>query len=161
MLIYVGICRVFCTNSSRCSVKKVFLKMSQILQGNTCDWVSFWIKLHALTSTLLKSSRKPLVFWLFLLENRNKACNFIKKILQHRCFPVNFVKFGKTSFLPNSFCGCGGLNEWSRTVRKILTPAGTHLLKVNNRNTWWRRFGVDDVFLVSLLLTLKIFQTFS
>ena len=160
MLIYVGICRVFCTNISRCSVKKVFLKMSQILQENTCDWVSFWIRLHALTSTLLKSSRMPLVFWLFLLENRNKACNFIKKILQHKCFPVNFVKFGKTSFLQNSSCGCGGLNGQELFEKYWPQPALTC-----SKSTVETRddvvFGVDDVFLVSLLLTLKIFQTFS
>ena len=27
-----------------------------------------------------------------------KACNFIKKRLQHRCFPVNIAKFLRTSF---------------------------------------------------------------
>ena len=27
-----------------------------------------------------------------------KACNFIKKRLQHRCFPVKFAKFFRTSF---------------------------------------------------------------
>ena len=27
-----------------------------------------------------------------------KTCNFIKKRLQHRCFPVNFGKFIKTYF---------------------------------------------------------------
>ena len=31
-----------------------------------------------------------------------KACNFIKKRLWHRCFPVNFVKFLKTPFLQNT-----------------------------------------------------------
>ena len=28
-----------------------------------------------------------------------KACNFIKKRLQHRCYPVKFAKFLKTSIL--------------------------------------------------------------
>ena len=27
-----------------------------------------------------------------------QACNFIKKILQHRCFPVNIVKFFKKTY---------------------------------------------------------------
>ena len=27
-----------------------------------------------------------------------KACNFIKKRLQHRCFPLNIAKFLKTAF---------------------------------------------------------------
>ena len=31
-----------------------------------------------------------------------KVCNFIKKRLQHRCFPVNFRKFSKTPILQNT-----------------------------------------------------------
>ena len=31
-----------------------------------------------------------------------KACNFIKKRLWHRCFPVNFAKFFRTLFLQNT-----------------------------------------------------------
>ena len=31
-----------------------------------------------------------------------QACNFIKKRLWHRCFPVNFVKFLRTPFLRNN-----------------------------------------------------------
>ena len=30
-----------------------------------------------------------------------KACNFIKKRLQHRCFPVNLMKFLRTPILKN------------------------------------------------------------
>ena len=30
-----------------------------------------------------------------------QACNFIKKRLQHRCFPVHIVKFLRTSILKN------------------------------------------------------------
>ena len=62
----------------RCSVKKVFLEISQNSQENTCDRVSFLIKLHA---TLLK--------------------NLLKKRLSHRCFPVNFAKFLRTPFPQN------------------------------------------------------------
>ena len=58
----------------RCSVKKVFLKISQNSQENTCARVSFLIKLQAPSATLLK------------------------KRLWHRCFPVNFVKFLGTLF---------------------------------------------------------------
>ena len=50
----------------RCSVKKVFLKISQVSQENTCVGVSF-----------------------------NKFCNLIKKRLQHRCFTVKSEKFLK------------------------------------------------------------------
>ena len=58
----------------RCSVKKVFLEISQNSQENTCARVSFLIKLQAWPATLLK------------------------KRLWHRCFPVNFAKFLRTPF---------------------------------------------------------------
>ena len=35
-----------------------------------------------------------------------KACNLIKKRLQHRCFPLNIDKFLKTAFLQNTSDGC-------------------------------------------------------
>ena len=54
--------------------KKVILVIWQNSQENTCARVSFLIKLQALVS------------------------NFIKKSFWHRCFPINFVKFLRTSF---------------------------------------------------------------
>ena len=33
------------------------------------------------------------------------ACNFLKNRLQHRCFPVNIVKFLRTPFLQNTSGG--------------------------------------------------------
>ena len=63
--------------SERCNeqvfYKKSFLKNSQYSQKSTCVGVSFCIKKQA-----------------FSLQN------FIKKTLQHRCFPVNIAKFLKT-----------------------------------------------------------------
>ena len=61
--------------SVRCSCpevfcKKVFIKISQNLQENTCARDSFLIKLQFL----------------------------IKKRLWYRCFPANFAKFQRTSF---------------------------------------------------------------
>ena len=35
-----------------------------------------------------------------------KEWKFIKKRLQHRCFPVKFEKFLGTPFLQNTSCGC-------------------------------------------------------
>ena len=35
-----------------------------------------------------------------------KACNFIKKRLQHRCFPLKFAKFLKAPFLKNICDDC-------------------------------------------------------
>ena len=54
----------------RCSVKKVFLKISQYSQENTCARVSLLIKLQADAK--------------------------LKKRIQYRCFPVNFAKFLRT-----------------------------------------------------------------
>ena len=33
-----------------------------------------------------------------MLEYQPKACNFIKKRFQHKCFPVNIVKFLRTAY---------------------------------------------------------------
>ena len=57
--------------------KKLFLKISQYSQEKNCAGVSFLIKLQALSPvTLLKR-------------------------LQHRCFPMNIVKFLRTPILKN------------------------------------------------------------
>ena len=64
-----------------------------------------------------------------------KACNFIKKRLQHRCFPVKFAKFLRTPFLQNISGGCSWKylmnslfvafenNEWCHFVVRIGSPA--------------------------------------
>ena len=82
----------FLQNTSRNSrlqmfSKQVFLKVLQTSQENICFGVSF-----------LKICKR-------------KNCNFIKR-LQHRCFPVKFLKFLGTFFLQNvsgdCFCNSGG-----------------------------------------------------
>ena len=45
------------------------------------------------------------MFW-FLYNELPQACKFIKKRLGHKCFPVNFVKFLRTSFLHTNSGGC-------------------------------------------------------
>ena len=62
----------------RCSVKNVFLKISQYSKKNTCVGV-FFNKVAGL-----------------------KTCNFIKKRLQHSCFPVIIAKFLRTSISKNN-----------------------------------------------------------
>ena len=62
----------------RCSVKKVFLEISQNSQENNCVRVSFLIKLQSL----------------------------LKKRLWHCCFPVNFAKFLRIPFLTKTSGGC-------------------------------------------------------
>ena len=77
-----------------CSVKKVFLEISQNSQENTCARVSFFNKVAGLR---------------------------LKKQLWHRCFRVNFTKFLRTQFLTEHLItlswenlNCVELNlEWS------------------------------------------------
>ena len=56
----------------RCSIKRAVLKFAIFTHGNTCVGVS-----------------------------ETEACNFIKKRLQHRFFPVNITKFLRTPILKN------------------------------------------------------------
>ena len=83
-------------NSHRkCSVKKAFVKTSQYPQGNTGVGV-FFNKVADL-----------------------QTCNFIKKTLLHRCFPVNIVKFVRASVL-NNICVQLILN-WAVALKTIPT----------------------------------------
>ena len=59
----------------RCSVKMVFLEISQNSQENTCARVSFFKKVAGL-----------------------RPATLLKKRLCHRCFPVNLAKFLRTPF---------------------------------------------------------------
>ena len=59
----------------KCSVKKVFLEISEHSQENTCARVSFFNKVAGL-----------------------KPATLLKKRLWHRCFPMNAVKFLRTPF---------------------------------------------------------------
>ena len=60
----------------KCSVNKVFWKITHNLLKNTSAGFSFW--------------------WDF----RPRDCNFIKNLLHHRCFPVNFAwRFARTTIL--------------------------------------------------------------
>ena len=63
----------------RCSIKKLFVEISQNSQENTCARASFLLKLQARPATLLKKRR-----W----------C---------RCFPVDFVKFRTKPFYTERF----------------------------------------------------------
>ena len=75
-------CRVAEVANGGVFLKKMFLKISQNSQENSCTRVSFLLKLQASGSTLLK------------------------KRLWHRCFPVNFAKCLRTLFLKNTSGGC-------------------------------------------------------
>ena len=82
-VVKINICEVINTQkqSFRCSSKQVFFRISQISQENTCVGVFF-------------SNVAGL-----------KACTFVKKRLQHRCFPVKFAKYLRTpSVAAYEFC---------------------------------------------------------
>ena len=75
----------------KCSVRKVFLEISQNSQEITCARVSFLIKL-------------------------SQPATLLKKRLSHRCFPVNFAKFLRTLFLQNT----SGGYFYNKSKRKTL-----------------------------------------
>ena len=52
-----------------------------------------------------RSSRSHMLFLIGVLKNFVRACNFIQKKLQHRCFPAKLEKL-RALFLHNSFGGC-------------------------------------------------------
>ena len=83
--VYKKICFTLLVEAAvqKCSVKKLFLKISQNSQENSSARVSFLIK-----------------------KNYKKAWNFIKKetLLWHRCFPVNFAKFLRPLFFKERLC---------------------------------------------------------
>ena len=47
------------------------------------------------------SLKTPVLEYLFSKVAGLKVCNFINKILQHRCFPMNIAKFLRTPILKN------------------------------------------------------------
>ena len=72
------------SSHQRCSVKKVFLEISQNSLESTCAKDSFLTKFFFNKVTGLRPA------------------TLLKKSLWHRCFPVNFAKFPRTRFLQNT-----------------------------------------------------------
>ena len=63
---------------NRCSIKKLFLKISQYSQESACVGVSSLMKMQTFSPAAL-----------------------FKKRLRHRCFPVNYAKFLRIPVLEN------------------------------------------------------------
>ena len=91
-----------------------------------------------------------------------QACNFIKKRLQHRCFPVKFTKSLKTPVLKNIYERPLLLFQWR--VCTIL-KSGSHLPKTN-----WVICFIESpfkmikhafYFILKVLFVLKIFKVSS
>ena len=84
--------------------KKESLKISQIRQVNNCVGVSFDRSSHwrssvekGILKTFANFTGKHLC-WNVLIHS---VKNFVKKRLQHRCFPVKFAKLLRTPILKN------------------------------------------------------------
>ena len=79
------------------------LKNFAIFTGKKLWWSFFLITLQASvakhTLKILQCEYRKIFKICLVLE----VCNFIKKRLQHRCFPVNIAKFSLTPF-SQSFC---------------------------------------------------------
>ena len=71
--------------------------------------------------------KTPVLESLFNKLAELKACNFIKKRLQHRCFPVKFAKFLRTPILKN-ICGRLLLKEMN-IMNNILKALLMYLFK--------------------------------
>ena len=90
--------------AQRCSVKMVFLEISQNLQERTYARVSFLIKLQV---------------WGL------RPSTLLKKRLWHRCFPVNFVKFLRTPFY---------IEHLWRLLLQLLLESAIWLLLLKNKD---------------------------
>ena len=75
--------------------------------------------------------KTPVLESLFSKVASLEACNFIKKRLQHRCFPVNIAKFLIKLYLKNTTGGCFC----------ALNTSGIwwHIYKSGN---WWHIFSI-------------------
>ena len=84
---------------------------------------------------------KQLCWSLFLWNGRSPACKFFEKRLQHKCFPVKFVKLLKTSILKN-ICKRLLLEVSSKkaVLKHIAIFTGRKELRVWviwKRRSWW------------------------
>ena len=84
--------------------KKLVWKLLQYLQENTCVGVSLFWNIHK-KIPVLKSVSKRVA--------GQKGSNFIKQILQHRCFPLNMQNFEEylfwSTFANNCFWNASGM----------------------------------------------------
>ena len=83
----------------------LFLKMQKVLFGAVTEWSCISIRTKkfckkGVTRSFAKFARQHL--WQSLFFDKIRCCRSatsLKTRLQHRCFPVNFVKFVKIPFL--------------------------------------------------------------
>ena len=102
--VFISKCfEIFLRSLFRGNLHVIIPKKSVFYAGGT----KLWLKEYTLAEILIRfrSSRLELFCWKSILTNFTKftgkhlACNFIKKRLWHRCFPLSFPKFLGTPFL--------------------------------------------------------------
>ena len=91
--IFIFIC-FWCWCWIVCSIEFYSIELKSLI--NNFQLLSFM--------NIFRSSRLQMFFKISALKNF--AIFWIKKSLQHRCFPVNIAKFLKTAFLQNFSSGC-------------------------------------------------------
>ena len=87
--------------------------------GYVLQWLFLFLLLLSLLILAFLTVFNIIILWFVILLNITQidhlilfekavasACNFIKKRLQHRCFPVKFAKFLRLPFLWNTSGSC-------------------------------------------------------
>ena len=106
----------------RCFIKRLFLRILQCSHESTCLGVSF-NKAAGL-----------------------KTSNFIKKRLQHRCFPVSIAKFLRTTVLKSS---C------ERLLLKLQLAIGYNSTKINPAWNLKFHYPADNYIFVLFAVTFR------
>ena len=75
----------------------------RVIRGEEAATASVLQKKHVLKKFAIFTGKQktPVLESLFNKVAGPKACNFIKKRLQYKCFPVNIAKFFRPSILKN------------------------------------------------------------
>ena len=119
----------------RCSVKKVFLEISQNSQGNTCARVSYLIKLQAL------------------------VCKFIKQDTLAQTFSCEFCEISKNTFLHRTPLVAASENtkgiSAEATVQRVLQKRCYEKFRRIHMKTFSRISFFDKVILCRSAVSLK------
>ena len=81
-----------------------------------------------------------------------KACIFIKKRLQHRCFPVKFAKILRAPFLQNISSGCFCLYFFIKVE--------LYLNLINGRQEWLKCGKICNLFSSRTLRSQSLFSAY-
>ena len=76
-----------------------------LLSSHKNEMLVLWLAFNYITlQRNHRSGRSQMLFWIGVLKNFVRACNFIKKKLQRKCFPVKLEKL-RALFLQNTSGG--------------------------------------------------------